>query len=149
MRLLRAFIGLVIAAVVVVLVVRYQRKPEAANAVALPDRTYSPATFDTVVWESDEAAVARGKDVFAWVCAKCHGKAGLGDGGEVVQGDTLHPPSFQAPGWRFGDNQQALSQRIYLGNNRGMPHWGEQGLQPRDVVAVAKYIQTDLRKDVQ
>ena len=149
MRRVGAFLAIVIAAVGVYVLARSQRKPEAETTVALPSRTYSPATFDTVVWASEEAAIARGKDVFAWVCAKCHGKTGLGDGGEVIQGDTIHPPSFQAPGWRFADNAPGLYQRIHLGNNRGMPHWGEQGLQPRDVVGVATYIQKELRKDVQ
>jgi mono/diheme cytochrome c family protein len=148
MRAVRAFLGIIVAAAAVAAIVRYQTKPDAAATVALPDRTYSPAMFDTVVWANEASALARGKDVFAWVCAKCHGPTGLGDGGEVVEGDTLHPPSFQAPEWRFAEAPQSLWQRIYLGNNRGMPHWGDQGLQPRDIVAVATYIQKDLRKNV-
>ena len=148
MRAASAILGIIIAAAAVVAIVRYQSKPDAAAAVALPDRTYTPAAFDTVVWVNEEAAIARGKDVYNWVCAKCHGPSGLGDGGEVLEGDTLHPPSFQAPEWRFAGAPEALWQRIYLGNNRGMPHWGDQGLQPRDIVAVASYIQKDLRKNV-
>jgi len=148
MRATRAIFGIIIAAVAVAALMRYQKQPDAGAQVALPDHTYSPAMFDTVAWSSEEAAIARGKDVYAWVCAKCHGATGLGDGGEVLEGDTLHPPSFQAPQWRFANAQQELWHRIHLGNNRGMPHWGEQGLQPRDIVAVATYIQKDLRKNV-
>ena len=117
-------------------------------AVPLPDRTYSAAAFDTIKWEDEAAAIARGKDVYNWVCAKCHGTTGKGDGGEVLEGDTLHPPSFVAREWRFANDTEGLWQRIYLGNNRGMPHWGEVGLQPRDVMAVATYTQKDLRKQV-
>ena len=148
MRGFGAFIGIVVVAAATAAVVRFGQKNEQQPATPLPDRTYTAAAFDTVNWESEEAAIARGKDVYAWVCAKCHGATGLGDGGEVLEGDTLHPPSFQAPEWRFASNEQSLWQRIYLGNNRGMPHWGEQGLQPRDIVAVGKFIQKDLRKAV-
>lgn len=148
MRGFVAILAIVVVGASVGAVVRFQKKTPHEAAVPLPDRTYNPAAFDTVKWESAEAAVMRGKDVFGWVCAKCHGPAGHGDGGYVLDGDTLHPPSFVNPEWRFATDKQALQQRIYLGNNRGMPHWGDQGLQPRDVIAVATYIQTELRKNV-
>jgi mono/diheme cytochrome c family protein len=149
MRGFVSFLGVFLVAAVVGAVIRYNRSPaQAAGVVPLPDRTYTPALFDTITWSSNEAAITRGKDVFNWVCAKCHGPQGHGDGGYVIEGDTLHPPSFVQPDWRFATNAKGLWQRIYLGNNRGMPHWGDQGLQPRDVVAVATYIQKELRKDV-
>lgn len=148
MRTLGAILGVIVLAAVIVVLVRSGRKPE-AETVPMPDRTYNAAAFDTVVWADEATAIARGRDVYAWVCAKCHGPAGKGDGGEVIAGDTLHPPSFQDPDWRFANNEKGLYQRIHAGNNRGMPHWGDQGLQPRDIVATSKYILKELRKDVQ
>jgi mono/diheme cytochrome c family protein len=145
MRSLRAFFGaLVVAAAVAITACDTQSKEE---VIPIPERTISAATFDTVAWQDEAAQLARGKDVFGWVCAKCHGIYGRGDGGEVIDGDTIHPPSFLDPQWRFATDERALEQRIFLGNNRGMPHWGEQGLQPRDIVAVAAFIQQDLRKN--
>lgn len=148
MRSLGAILAIVILAAVVGALVRFGKSSETAQTVPMPDRTYNPMAFDTVVWADEATATARGKDVFAWVCAKCHGPTGKGDGGEVVAGDTLHPPSFQDPDWRFARDEKGLYQRIHAGNNRGMPHWGDQGLQPRDIVATSKYILKDLRKDV-
>lgn len=144
MRGLRAFFGTLAVMTATAVVVGCENEPRNEN-LPLPDRTISAATFDTVVWTDSAAARARGKDVYAWVCARCHGVAGRGDGGEVLAGDTLHPPSFQDPNWRFANDARGLWNRIHLGNNRGMPHWGEQGLQPRDIVAVASYILHDLR----
>ncbi|MBI4545197.1 MAG: c-type cytochrome [Gemmatimonadetes bacterium] len=103
------------------------------------------ATFDTVVWESESAAIARGADVFKWVCAPCHGPRGRGDGGYVIRGDTIHPPSFLEPDWRLANDPMGLRRKIYLGNNRGMPHWGERGMQARDVVALELFIRKSLR----
>lgn len=147
MRGFVSLLGVVLVAAVIGAIVRNNHKPAEAS-IPLPDRTYTPALFDTINWASNDAAIARGKDVFNWICAKCHGPAGHGDGGYVIEGDTLHPPSFVQPEWRFANNPKGLYQRIYLGNNRGMPHWGDQGLQPRDVEAVATYILQGLRKNV-
>ena len=123
----------------------------AANASSSPDQAAVipaniPATlFDTVVWYSDSAAIARGADVFKWACARCHGATGRGDGGAVVAGDTIHPPSFLESDWRFANDSAGLHKKIYQGNNRGMPHWGDLGLAPRDVVALERYIRRSLR----
>jgi cytochrome c len=103
------------------------------------------ATFDTVVWANDSTAIARGADVFKWACARCHGATGRGDGGAVVAGDTIHPPSFLESDWRFANDSAGLHRKIYQGNNRGMPHWGDIGLQARDVVALGHYIRKSMR----
>lgn len=145
MRGLPAFLVLVIAAAAVITACDTQTREE---AIPLPERTISAATFDTVAWADETAQLGRGKDVFAWVCAKCHGIYGRGDGGEVIEGDTIHPPSFLEPQWRFAGDERGLQHKIFQGNNRGMPHWGEQGLEPRDIVAVAAYIQKELRAEV-
>lgn len=145
MRSTGAFLGVLMAAAAAV-VTACDTQPR-DETIPLPERTISAATFDTVTWVDEAAQLGRGKDVFGWVCAKCHGIYGRGDGGEVIEGDTVHPPSFIDPQWRFATDRSGLEQRIFLGNNRGMPHWGEQGLEPRDIVAVAAFIQKDLRRN--
>lgn len=99
-----------------------------------------PALFDTVQWEDPAQAVDRGATVYAYSCAKCHGDRGAGDGGYRLEGRLLRPPSFLAEDWRFAADPKGLKAYIHAGNNRGMPHWGEAGLQPRDIDAVARYI---------
>ena len=116
------------------------------RTIPLPDRTLHSETLDTVVWTDSTAMLARGKEVFGWACARCHGPTGQGDGGEVtVNGDTLRPPSFHTADWRFAKDPHALAVQIYQGNEKGMPHWGADGIQPRDVIAIAAYIEKDLR----
>ena len=118
-----------------------------ARATAQAAAEYDEEIFDTVAWASDSAAVNRGRDIYTWVCAECHGESGLGDAGRVVDGDTLRPPSFQAEDWGFADDPEALWQRIYVGTTLGMPHWGVRRMQPRDIVAVERYIRLELIQD--
>lgn len=105
---------------------------------------YDPAAYDTVVWASDSAAIARGRDIFKWACAECHGPTGRGDGGRVVDGDTLRPPSFLRENWPYADDPNALHRQVFIGNTLGMPHWGLRQMQPRDIVAVERYIRLEL-----
>lgn len=119
--------------------------PTPADTVAEAIREYDPALFDTVKWASDSLALARGADVFNWACSTCHGKEGRGDGGYVLNGDTLHPPSFLEPDWRFAQDSMGLRRRIFIGNGRGMPHWGLRHMEPRDIVAVQRFILYELR----
>jgi mono/diheme cytochrome c family protein len=105
---------------------------------------YDPATYDTVQWESREAAVRRGEDVYRWACADCHGETGRGDGGYVHEGDTLRPPSFRRPDFPLGGDLDALRRQVYAGSAVGMPHWGLRRMHPRDIDAVAIYIQDEL-----
>jgi mono/diheme cytochrome c family protein len=124
-----------------------ERTPEPrseAEEVELAERRYAPVTFDTVVWASQEAAVERGRDIYAWVCADCHGPEGRGDGGRVIDGDTIRPPSFQREGWPYAQDPQALHRQVFVGNALGMPHWGLRRMRPRDIVALEKYIRLDL-----
>ncbi len=107
-------------------------------------QAYNPVMFDTVKWASESEAIARGRDIFKWACAECHGPEGLGDGGRVIDGDTLHPPSFRQPGWRFANDPAALQKQVFVGNTLGMPHWGLREMRPRDIVAVEKYIRLEL-----
>ena len=106
---------------------------------------YDPAAFDTISWESSQEAIERGATVFRFSCQKCHGPNGAGDGGFVMGGDTLRPPTFLADEWRFAEDRDGLREQVFVGALEGMPHWGMEGLKYRDVDAVAIYIQQDLR----
>ena len=116
------------------------QEQEVADAL----EAYDPAAFDTVRWESDAAAIERGRDIFKWACAECHGPEGRGDGGRVVDGDTIRPPTFHQEDWPYADNPDALHRQVFVGNTLGMPHWGLRQMRPRDVVAVERFIRLDL-----
>ncbi len=118
-----------------------------ADSVMLAEAMYDPAAFDTITWESRDAALQRGSVVFSFSCQKCHGPTGAGDGGFVRGGDTLRPPSFLARDWRFAEDREGLRKQVFTGTARGMPHWGFYGLKYRDIDAVATYIQEWLRPD--
>ena len=120
----------------------------ATEETARADRAYDPAAYDTVAWASDAEAVARGRDIFQWACAECHGTGGAGDGGRVIDGDTLRPPSFLAPDWVFAEDPDGLHRKVFVGNELGMPHWGLRQMRPRDIVAVERYIRVELRGGV-
>jgi mono/diheme cytochrome c family protein len=125
---------------------RKAAQPTAQDTLQAAMRAYDPAAFDTIRWDSDSTALARGSDVFKWACAECHGVAGKGDARFVNErGDTLRPPSFVQPGWRFADDRNGLRRQIFIGNTQGMPHWGLRRVEPRDIDAVARYIQIVLR----
>lgn len=122
-----------------------EQGPTRADTVAMAMAAFDPAAFDTITWDAPDDAVNRGSLVFRISCSKCHGEQGAGDGGFVMQGDTLRPPSFLAAGWRFAEDPMGLRQQIYTGNVAGMPYWGLVGLKYRDIDAVARYIQRFLR----
>ena len=127
-----------------------QAADEAARAAAQADTmqmahaAFDAVVFDTIKWDGDSLAVSRGDVVWNFSCRKCHGPTALGDGGFVLRGDTLHPPSFREPDWRFTRDLDGLRAYIFAGNEKGMPHWGLVGLTSRDIDAVAKYIQKHL-----
>lgn len=98
------------------------------------------ALFDSITWPTAAAPLNRGATVYSYSCAKCHGDSGAGNAGYVLRGRVLRPPSFLADDWRFANDPAGLRQAILKGNDRGMPHWGNAGLQPRDIDAVAHYI---------
>ncbi len=114
------------------------------NTTAAAEQEYDPTAYDTVTWASDSAAVARGRDIFKWVCAECHGETGHGDGGRVIDGDTLRPPDFHQNNWRFANDPEGLHRQVFVGNTLGMPHWGLRQMRPRDIVAVERYIREEL-----
>jgi mono/diheme cytochrome c family protein len=116
------------------------------DAVAFARAQYDPTVFDTIRFASDSLRLARGADVFRWACASCHDAGGKGDGGAVINGDTVHPPSLVEAGWRFAHDENGLRRQIFVGNARGMPHWGLRRTEARDILAVEKYILEALRK---
>ena len=120
--------------------------PTAADSVVIASGMYDPANFDTVRWESQEARLERGSVVFNFSCARCHGPTGAGDAGFVTRGDTLKPPSFLADDWGFAGDRDGIRAKIFTGAEGGMPHWGLEGLQYRDVDAVTTYILEELRE---
>lgn len=111
------------------------------DSVALALEQFDTSVFDSITWNTDTARINRGAVVWTFSCRKCHGEVGHGDAGFVIAGDTLVPPDFAEPGWRLATDRLELMKYIYAGNQEGMPHWGIQGLKPRDIDAVSTYIQ--------
>ena len=120
--------------------------PNAADTVQVAAAEFAPAAFDTVKWASDSVRLARGADVFKWGCAECHGPSGHGDGGKVINGDTLRPPNFHDAAWHLASDTQAVRKKVYSGNVRGMPHWGLRRMELRDIDAVSAYVLAVLHK---
>ena len=119
--------------------------PSRADSVAIAVAAFDPAAFDTISWETPQAAIERGGLVYRISCSKCHGDGGRGNGNFAIAGDTLFPPSFLTADWRFAEDPMGLRQTIFSGNVAGMPYWGLVGLKYRDVDAVARYIVDFLR----
>ena len=119
----------------------------AAAAMAMAQEAYDPAAFDTVTWESEQAALERGQVVYRFSCLKCHGERGIGDAGFVRGGDTLRPRSFREPDWAFAGDKNGIREQIFIGTEEGMPHWGLTTLGPTDMDAVATYILEGFRNE--
>lgn len=117
-----------------------QAVEEAPSAAASVLPVFDPAAFDSIVWPTRRGALDRGATVYAYSCAKCHGDSGAGDGDYRFDGRVLRVPSFLDADWRFAEDPVGLRRAIYNGSDRGRHHAGMGGLAPRDVDAVARYI---------
>jgi mono/diheme cytochrome c family protein len=116
-----------------------------ADSAPLAVAAFDSTVFDTIQWQSEDAAMQRGGLVFRVSCQTCHGEGGRGDRGFVFEGDTLHPPSFVAADWTYANDLTGLRKRIFTGSVLGMPYWGLVGMTNKDVDAVARYILGVLR----
>jgi mono/diheme cytochrome c family protein len=112
---------------------------------AVAEAAYNPAAFDTISWETNQEAIERGSVVYRFSCTKCHGDRGYGDANFVRHGDTLVPPSFRDEDWIYAQDKDGLRQAVFVGTAEDMPHWGLEGLPPRDIDAVAIYIIQSMR----
>jgi cytochrome c oxidase cbb3-type subunit III len=81
---------------------------------------------------SDQAAVARGKTIFAEQCAACHGPDGKG---KQEQG----APNLTDAIWLYGDSRQAIVESIRTGRGGVMPAWTGR-LDPVTLKALAVYV---------
>jgi mono/diheme cytochrome c family protein len=119
--------------------------PSRADSVGIAQASFDAVVFDTIAWETEQAALDRGALVYRISCSKCHGDGGRGNGNFAIGADTLRPPSFLTTDWRFAEDGVGLREAIYTGNVAGMPYWGLVGLKYRDIDAVANYIVGYLR----
>ena len=117
---------------------------EQDSLIASAEAAFDASVYDTVTWENEEAALARGKQVYTVSCSRCHGLEGLGDAKFVRRGDTLVPPSFREPTWRLAGDENGIRRAIFIGTAEDMPHWGLEGLKPEAVDAVTIYIMKGL-----
>lgn len=114
---------------------RAANRRTAERAEALYDST----AYDTVSWRSGYARGERGRVVYDYSCARCHGEDGRGNGPLAVE-EGLEVGSLVGPDWIYDADVPALRRRIFTGHGPGMPAWGLTELSPRDVDAVAYFI---------
>jgi cytochrome c oxidase cbb3-type subunit III len=81
---------------------------------------------------SDQAAVERGKTIFAEQCASCHGTDGKG---KQEQG----APNLTDAIWLYGDSRPAIVESIRTGRGGVMPAWLGR-LDPVTLKALAVYV---------
>ncbi len=122
-----------------------EKTPPPDTLLPAAQEAYDPTMFDSITWESDQAAIERGSVVYNFSCTRCHGEQGRGDAEFVRSGDTLRPPSFRDPDWEFAGDKEGLREMVFVGTAEDMPHWGLEGLKPRDVDAVAIFILQSMR----
>ena len=121
--------------------------PDREAQVAQADSLYSAALFDTIAWPSDSARAFDGNNVYAAECRKCHGSVGEG-GTEYAAERGLAVPSLTRADWPYGDDVDAVRQRVFSGHPAGMPTWGVAGISPREIDAVSWYIVHSLRPEI-
>lgn len=119
--------------------------PDRGERVREAAAHYSPALFDTVTWGAEGERDQRGNQIYIEKCRTCHGPLGRG-GTDYDQGRGLDVPSLVEPEWALA-SMDSLHRVIYVGHVEGMPIFGEGGITPREIDAVAGYILDVLRPD--
>lgn len=104
---------------------------------------YDSAAYDTVAWQSSYARGERGSVVYDASCAGCHGADGRG-GGPLLAAEDLEVGSLVDPEWVYRGDVPAIRRQIFIGHGVGMPSWGLTALSPRDVDAVAYFLDVRL-----
>lgn len=114
----------------------FEQEVELANAELAKQKANSPVeeiTFDKVVALTDEASLAKGKEIFTNACAACHKP----DGGGIVG------PNLTDEFWINGGGIKNVFKLISEGskNNPSMVAWNKT-LEASDIQKVASYIMT-------
>jgi len=81
---------------------------------------------------TDEAAAARGREIFAEQCVSCHGEDGKGS-------KELGAPNLTDAIWLYGDSKEAVVESIRTGRGGQMPVWAGR-LDPVTIKALAVYV---------
>jgi len=82
--------------------------------------------------ESDQAAAARGREIFAEQCTACHGDDGKGS-------VELGAPNLTDAIWLYGGTKAAIVESIRTGRGGQMPPW-EGRLDPVTIKSLAVYV---------
>lgn len=120
--------------------------PDPSVRVERAAAAYTPAIFDTVRWESQDARITQGNVAYAEQCRRCHGTLGRGET-DYARARALDVPSLVEPEWAF-ESLDSLRRRIYTGHESGMPVFGDGTLDPRAIDAAAAYILLGLRPEI-
>lgn len=118
----------------------------AARSAEEADRHFDPAAFDTVEFSSEYARAERGRVVYEHSCASCHGEDGSGPGPHARE-EGMEVDSLSALLRPYGGDIPSVRRAIFVGHAYGMPAWGLTELSPRDVDAVAFFIEERLTRE--
>lgn len=109
------------------------------DSVAMAERIYDAAAFDSIAWRNDGERFERGEEVWNFSCSDCHGMEGRGDG-PIATRYGYDVPDFQAGEWQYAGDIAAIRHRMFVGHESEMPTWGLYGLSYRDIDAVAYHV---------
>lgn len=119
--------------------------PDRGQRVREAEAAFTPALFDSVTWASDSVRAVEGNLVYAEKCRRCHGPLGRGQT-DYARERRLEVPSLVEGEWPLAGTD-TLRHLIFVGHEGGMPTYGEGGISPREIDAVAHYILEVLRPD--
>jgi len=120
--------------------------PDRGERVRQAESAYQASIFDSVTWDEGEDRDALGNEIYAEKCRQCHGPLGRGET-DYARERGLSVPSLVEPQWAYA-NVDSLHKTIYVGHEEGMPGYGDRGITPREIDAVASYILNVLRPEV-